>query len=138
LFIYFSWIWYVLPSYWPKLGCENNEMTVSRWKCVLDNYWWNPISQIVGLYMPNPSNFSVALYLSYGFYFLVWYIFLLRLTVRKCLGYFVWKNMILCQKIIFFPIAEGGAKFFGVFRVKYHDFMPKNHIFCFKEFSFKM
>jgi hypothetical protein len=37
--------------------------------------------------------------------------------------------MILCQKIIFFPIAEGGAKFFGVFRVKYHDFMPKNHIF---------
>ena len=25
--------------------------------------------------------------------------------------------------------AEGGAKFFGVFRVKNHDFMPKNHIF---------
>ena len=33
-------------------------------------------------------------------------------------------------KIFFFPIAEGGAKIFGVFRVKNHDFMPKkNHIF---------
>jgi hypothetical protein len=25
--------------------------------------------------------------------------------------------------------AKGGAKLFGVFRVKNHDFMPKNHIF---------
>jgi hypothetical protein len=25
--------------------------------------------------------------------------------------------------------AEGGAKVFGVFRVKNHDFTPKNHIF---------
>jgi hypothetical protein len=25
--------------------------------------------------------------------------------------------------------AEGGAKFFGVFRVKNHDLTPKNHIF---------
>ena len=25
--------------------------------------------------------------------------------------------------------AEGGAKFFGVFRVENHDFTPKNHIF---------
>ena len=25
--------------------------------------------------------------------------------------------------------AEGGRKIFGVFRVKNHDFMPKNHIF---------
>jgi hypothetical protein len=25
--------------------------------------------------------------------------------------------------------AEGGAKFFGVFRVKNHNFTPKNHIF---------
>ena len=25
--------------------------------------------------------------------------------------------------------AEGGAKNFGVFRVKNHDFTPKNHIF---------
>ena len=33
------------------------------------------------------------------------------------------------QKIIFFSIAEGGAKIFGVFRVKNHDFTPKNHIF---------
>jgi hypothetical protein len=24
--------------------------------------------------------------------------------------------------------AEGGAKYFGVFRVKKHDFTPKNHI----------
>ena len=30
---------------------------------------------------------------------------------------------------IFFPIAEGGAKIVGVFRVKNHDFTPKNHIF---------
>ena len=28
-----------------------------------------------------------------------------------------------------FPIAEGGAKTFGVFRVKNHDFTQKNHIF---------
>ena len=27
-----------------------------------------------------------------------------------------------------FPRAEGDAKIFGVFRVKNHDFMPKNHI----------
>jgi hypothetical protein len=27
--------------------------------------------------------------------------------------------------------AEGGAKMFGVFRVKNHDFTPKNHI-CFQ------
>ena len=25
--------------------------------------------------------------------------------------------------------AEGGTKIFGAFRVKNHDFMPKNHIF---------
>jgi hypothetical protein len=25
--------------------------------------------------------------------------------------------------------TEGGAKMFGVFRVKNHDFTPKNHIF---------
>jgi hypothetical protein len=47
----------------------------------------------------------------------------------KILGYFVWKITILRQKIIFFPIAEGGTKIFGVFRVKNHDFTPKNHIF---------
>jgi hypothetical protein len=33
------------------------------------------------------------------------------------------------KKIVFFPIEEGGAKNFGVFRVKNHDFTPKNHIF---------
>ena len=33
------------------------------------------------------------------------------------------------KKIIFFPIAEGGANIFGVLRVKNHDFTPKNHIF---------
>jgi hypothetical protein len=37
--------------------------------------------------------------------------------------------MILRQKIIFFPIAEGGAKIVGVFRVKNHDFTPKKIIF---------
>jgi hypothetical protein len=37
--------------------------------------------------------------------------------------------MILRQKIIFLPIAEGGAKTFGVFCVENHDFTPKNHIF---------
>ena len=46
--------------------------------------------------------------------------------MRKFFGYFVWKITILRQKkIIFFPIAEGGAKIFGVFRVKNHDFTPK-------------
>ena len=29
--------------------------------------------------------------------------------------------------------AEGGAKIFGVFRVKHHDFTPKNHIFSIAE-----
>jgi hypothetical protein len=38
----------------------------------------------------------------------------------------VGKNTILRQKIIFFPIAEGGAKNFAVFRVKNHDFTPQN------------
>ena len=28
-----------------------------------------------------------------------------------------------------FRRAEGGAKIFGLFRVKNHDFTPKNHIF---------
>ena len=45
------------------------------------------------------------------------------------LGYFVWKITIIRQKIIFFPIAEGGAKIVGVFRVKNPDFTPKNVIF---------
>ena len=33
-------------------------------------------------------------------------------------GYFVWIITIICQKIIFFPIAEAGANIFGVFRAK--------------------
>jgi hypothetical protein len=32
-------------------------------------------------------------------------------------------------KNIFFSIAEGAEKIFEVFRVKNHDFTPKNHIF---------
>ena len=39
------------------------------------------------------------------------------------------KSRFLCQKIIFFPIAEGGAKIVGVFRVKNHDFTPKKSYF---------
>jgi hypothetical protein len=39
------------------------------------------------------------------------------------------KITILRQKIKFFPIAEGGAKIFGVFHVKNHGFTPKNLIF---------
>jgi hypothetical protein len=36
---------------------------------------------------------------------------------------------ILRQKILYFPIAEEGAKILGVYRVKNHDFMPKNLFF---------
>ena len=39
------------------------------------------------------------------------------------------KSRFYAKKIRFFPNAEGSAKIFGVFRVKNHDFMPKNHIF---------
>ena len=39
------------------------------------------------------------------------------------------KSRFYAKKIIFFPIPEGGAKIFGVFRVKNHDFTPKNLIF---------
>ena len=52
----------------------------------------------------------------------------------------LFKNMIQCKAIIRHNSetivnlkklrrAEGGAKMFGVFRVKNHDFTPKNHIF---------
>ena len=51
------------------------------------------------------------------------------MEVLKFLEYFVWKITILRQKIIIFPIAEGDAKIVWVFRVKNHDFTPKNHIF---------
>ena len=39
------------------------------------------------------------------------------------------KSRFYAKKIRFFPNAEGSAKIFGVFRVKNHDFTPKNHIF---------
>ena len=39
------------------------------------------------------------------------------------------KSRFYAKKSYFFPIAEGGAKMFGVFRVKNHDFAPKSHIF---------
>ena len=39
------------------------------------------------------------------------------------------KSRFYAKKSYFFPIAEGGANIFGVFRVKNHDFTPKNHIF---------
>jgi hypothetical protein len=39
------------------------------------------------------------------------------------------KSRLYAKKIIFFLIAEGGAKIFGVFRVKNHDITPKNLIF---------
>ena len=39
------------------------------------------------------------------------------------------KSRFYTKKSYFFPIAEGDAKIFGVFRVKNHDFTPKNHIF---------
>ena len=35
------------------------------------------------------------------------------------------------KKIRFFPNAEGSAKIFGVFRVKNHDFTPTNLIFSY-------
>jgi hypothetical protein len=35
----------------------------------------------------------------------------------------------LCYPLKKLRRAEGGAKNFGVFRVKNHDFTPKNHIF---------
>jgi hypothetical protein len=39
------------------------------------------------------------------------------------------KSRFYAKKIRFFPNAEGSAKIFGVFRVKNHDFTPKNQIF---------
>jgi hypothetical protein len=47
----------------------------------------------------------------------------------ETLGEMQWRIQDLRQKIIFCPIAEGGATIFGVFRVKNHDFTPKNLIF---------
>jgi hypothetical protein len=46
----------------------------------------------------------------------------------KIFGVFCAKNHDFTQKNHIFSIAEGGAKIFEVFRVKNHDFTPKNHI----------
>ena len=47
----------------------------------------------------------------------------------KIVGVFRVKNHDFKPKNPIFPIAEGGAKIVGVFHVKNHDFTPKNHIF---------
>jgi hypothetical protein len=39
------------------------------------------------------------------------------------------KSRFHAKKSYFFPIPEEGAKIVGVFHVKNHDFMTKNHIF---------
>jgi hypothetical protein len=39
------------------------------------------------------------------------------------------KSRFYAKKSYFIHIAEGGANFVGVFRVKNHDFTPKNHVF---------
>ena len=47
----------------------------------------------------------------------------------KIFGVFRGKNHDFTPKNNIFSIAEWGAKIFGVFRVKNHDFTPKNLIF---------
>ena len=47
----------------------------------------------------------------------------------KIFGVFRVKNHDFRPKNHIFPMAEGGAKIVGVFRVKNHDFTPKNHFF---------
>ena len=47
----------------------------------------------------------------------------------KIFGVFPVKNHDFTPKNHIFSIAEGGAKIFEVFRVKNHEFTPKNHIF---------
>ena len=47
----------------------------------------------------------------------------------KVYGVFRVKNHDFTPKNHIFPIAERGAKIVGVFRVKNHDFTPKNLIF---------
>jgi hypothetical protein len=47
----------------------------------------------------------------------------------KIFGVFRVKNHDFTPKNLIFSIAEGGAKIVEVFRVKNHDFTPKNHIF---------
>ena len=50
---------------------------------------------------------------------------------ENCWGISCEKSTILRQKMILFPIAEGGANIFGVFRVRNHDFTPKKK-YCFQ------
>jgi hypothetical protein len=47
----------------------------------------------------------------------------------KIFGVFRVKNHDFTPKIHIFSNCEGGAKIVGVFRVKNHDLTPKNHIF---------
>ena len=49
----------------------------------------------------------------------------------KIFGVFRVKNHDFMPKNHIFSIAEGGAKIFEVFRVKNHDFTPKKHFFQF-------
>ena len=46
-----------------------------------------------------------------------------------CWGISCEKSRFYAKKIIFLPIAEGGAKSYGVFRVKNHDFTPQKSYF---------
>ena len=48
---------------------------------------------------------------------------------ENCWGISCEKSRFYAKKCYFFPIAEGGAKIFGVFRVKNHHFTQKKIIF---------
>jgi hypothetical protein len=48
---------------------------------------------------------------------------------ENCWGISCEKSRFYAKKSYFFQFAEGGAKIFGVFPVKNHDFTQKNHIF---------
>ena len=50
-------------------------------------------------------------------------------ALKNVFGVFRVKNHDFTPKNQIFSIAEGGAKIFEEFRVKNHDFTPKNHIF---------
>jgi hypothetical protein len=47
----------------------------------------------------------------------------------KIFGVFRVKNHDFTPKNLIFPILGGAREIFGVFHVKNHDFTPKNHIF---------
>jgi hypothetical protein len=80
------------------------------------------------------NKYHVFLYLPHGFvavsYILLFYTTIPRSMMRKPEAVAdPGGGGVLRQKILFFPIAEGGAKIFKVFRVKNHDLTTKNHIF---------